>query len=158
MNTLLGGSFTSRLNDNLREQHGYTYGARSSSTAASRRPLPGARPTSRPTGTGAAMTRVPEGARPDPDARHAARRSERARSYAALGYAAEFETTSQLAAALADKIVYDLPDDFFETFVPKALAVDAGGAPEGRAGDVDPERWPSSSWATARRSRRRSRP
>lgn len=28
LNTLLGGSFTSRLNNNLREQHGYTYGAR----------------------------------------------------------------------------------------------------------------------------------
>ncbi|MBI5764057.1 MAG: insulinase family protein [Planctomycetes bacterium] len=30
LNTILGGSFTSRLNQNLREQHGYTYGARSS--------------------------------------------------------------------------------------------------------------------------------
>lgn len=30
LNTLLGGSFTSRLNMNLREVHGYTYGARSS--------------------------------------------------------------------------------------------------------------------------------
>ncbi len=30
LNTLLGGSFTSRLNLNLREEHGYTYGARSS--------------------------------------------------------------------------------------------------------------------------------
>ncbi len=29
LNTLLGGSFTSRLNQNLREAHGYTYGARS---------------------------------------------------------------------------------------------------------------------------------
>ena len=29
LNTLLGGSFTSRLNMNLREEHGYTYGARS---------------------------------------------------------------------------------------------------------------------------------
>ncbi len=29
-NTILGGSFTSRLNKNLREDHGYTYGARSS--------------------------------------------------------------------------------------------------------------------------------
>ncbi len=28
-NTILGGSFTSRLNKNLREDHGYTYGARS---------------------------------------------------------------------------------------------------------------------------------
>ncbi len=29
-NTILGGSFTSRLNQNLREDHGYTYGARAS--------------------------------------------------------------------------------------------------------------------------------
>ena len=29
MNTLLGGSFSSRLNMNLREKHGYTYGASS---------------------------------------------------------------------------------------------------------------------------------
>jgi predicted Zn-dependent peptidase len=28
LNTILGGSFTSRLNQNLREDHGYTYGAR----------------------------------------------------------------------------------------------------------------------------------
>ncbi len=27
LNTILGGSFTSRLNQNLREEHGYTYGA-----------------------------------------------------------------------------------------------------------------------------------
>lgn len=30
LSTILGGSFTSRLNQNLREAHGYTYGARSS--------------------------------------------------------------------------------------------------------------------------------
>src|SRR5438552_8649964 len=29
LNTVLGGSFTSRLNQNLREEHGYTYGASS---------------------------------------------------------------------------------------------------------------------------------
>ncbi len=36
MNTILGGSFTSRLNQNLREQHGYTYGARSGYTMSPR--------------------------------------------------------------------------------------------------------------------------
>ena len=29
LNTVLGGSFTSRLNQNLREEHGYAYGASS---------------------------------------------------------------------------------------------------------------------------------
>ena len=53
MNTLLGGSFTSRLNDNLREQHGYTYGARSAlrrtaPPAGSSSPSPTCRPTRRP--------------------------------------------------------------------------------------------------------------
>jgi predicted Zn-dependent peptidase len=33
VNVALGGSFTSRLNQNLREDHGYTYGARSSVSA-----------------------------------------------------------------------------------------------------------------------------
>jgi predicted Zn-dependent peptidase len=34
LTTILGGSFTSRLNQNLREKNGYTYGARSSFTMA----------------------------------------------------------------------------------------------------------------------------
>ncbi|MCY2956336.1 MAG: pitrilysin family protein [Planctomycetota bacterium] len=34
LNTLLGGSFTSRLNQNLREKNGFTYGARSSYSLA----------------------------------------------------------------------------------------------------------------------------
>ena len=39
LNTILGGSFTSRLNMNLREKHGYTYGA-SSAFDMRRRPGP----------------------------------------------------------------------------------------------------------------------
>ncbi|NIP80074.1 MAG: hypothetical protein GWM90_12980, partial [Gemmatimonadetes bacterium] len=39
MNTILGGAFTSRLNMNLRERHGFTYGARSA-FAFRRRPGP----------------------------------------------------------------------------------------------------------------------
>ena len=35
INTALGGSFTSRLNQNLREDHGWTYGAASAFTEAS---------------------------------------------------------------------------------------------------------------------------
>ena len=49
LNTVLGGSFTSRLNQNLREEHGYSYGASSSSTCGCRQdrssPPPACRPT-----------------------------------------------------------------------------------------------------------------
>ena len=39
LNTVLGGSFSSRLNNNLREQHGYTYGAGRASTCGSAGPF-----------------------------------------------------------------------------------------------------------------------
>ena len=50
LNTILGGSFTSRLNNNLREEHGYTYGAGSVVRHARRAPARSTpRPACRPT-------------------------------------------------------------------------------------------------------------
>ena len=50
LNTILGGSFTSRLNQNLREKNGYSYGASSSfDMRLSAGPVPGRRPACRPT-------------------------------------------------------------------------------------------------------------
>ena len=53
MNTILGGSFTSRLNMNLREEHGYAYGASSRFDMRLERrrrstPRPACRPTRPP--------------------------------------------------------------------------------------------------------------
>jgi zinc protease len=126
MNTLLGGSFTSRLNDNLREQHGYAYGAGSAfgyrlaggtfQAAADVQTQSTAEALSellKELGRIATPAQAPE--------------LERARNYLALGYAEEFETNAQVASKLAEQIVYGLPPDFYTTFVPRALAV---GAPE----------------------------
>jgi predicted Zn-dependent peptidase len=137
MNTLLGGSFTSRLNDNLREQHGYTYGARS---AFARRLTAGlflAAADVQTDKTAPAvtefvkeLTRIRTPATPE--------EAERARSYAALNYAAEFETTQQVARHMVEKVVYGLPDGFFEQFVPEALAVDAAAIQKAAEAEVDP--------------------
>src|SRR4029453_18573976 len=62
---------------------------------------------------------------------------ERARNYAALGYAGDFETTGQLAQRMVDTVVYGLPDGFYEGFVPKALAVDAGALQQAARGAID---------------------
>lgn len=139
MNTLLGGSFTSRLNDNLREQHGYAYGAGS----RFRRNLGVGQffvATDVQTDkTGPALgevfkelERILLPASPE--------EVERARNYAALGYASDFETTSQLAQRMVDKLVYGLPDGFYEAFVPQALATDAAALQKAARGAIDPKR------------------
>jgi predicted Zn-dependent peptidase len=139
MNTLLGGSFTSRLNDNLREQHGYAYGAASRLQRFRTGGLFLASSDVQTDKTAPAVTeflkeleRIRTPAAPEEVAR--------ARNYAALGYAGDFETTGQVARRVAEKVIYDLPDGFFEEFVPKALAVDASSLQRSARGVVDPVR------------------
>ncbi|HVQ26322.1 MAG TPA: pitrilysin family protein [Planctomycetota bacterium] len=136
MNTLLGGSFTSRLNDNLREQHGYAYGARS----GFRRNLTGGlfqvatdvQTDKSGPAVGEVFKELERILTPA-----AADEVERARNYAALGYAGDFETTGQLAQRMVDAVVYGLPDGFYEGFVPKALAVDAAALQQAARGAID---------------------
>jgi len=137
MNTLLGGSFTSRLNDNLREKHGYTYGARSGFARYRTGGLFVAMADVQTDKTAPALTefmnelaRIRTPATPE--------EAERARSYAALRYPEQFETTEQVARHVVEKVVYDLPDGFFEQFVPKALAVDAAAIQKAADAEVDP--------------------
>ncbi len=139
MNTLLGGSFTSRLNDNLREQHGYAYGAASRVQRYLSGGLFVALSDVQTDKTAPAvnefvkeLARIRTPATPE--------EAERARSYAALGYAGDFETTTQVARRMADRVVYGLPDGFFEEFVPKALAVDVASLQAAARILVDPER------------------
>jgi zinc protease len=139
MNTLLGGSFTSRLNDNLREQHGYAYGAGS----RFRRNLTGGlflvASDVQTDKTAPAVSEVlKELERILVPASPA--EVERARSYAALGYAGDFETSGQLAQRMVDKVVYGLPDGFYEAFVPQALATDVPGLQKAARAAIDPKR------------------
>jgi predicted Zn-dependent peptidase len=139
MNTLLGGSFTSRLNDNLREQHGYSYGAASRLLRYRTGGLFVAFSDVQTDKTAPAVTEfVKELARIRTPA--TAEEVERARNYAALGYASDFETTTQMARRVADRVVYDLPEGFFEEFVPKALATDGAGLAAAARSAVDPVR------------------
>jgi predicted Zn-dependent peptidase len=139
MNTLLGGSFTSRLNDNLREQHGYAYGAASRFRRNRVGGLFLVATDVQTDKTGPALgevfkelDRILLPAAPE--------EVERARNYAALGYASDFETTSQLAQRMVDKLVYGLPDGFYEAFVPQALATDVAGLQKAARAAIDPKR------------------
>jgi predicted Zn-dependent peptidase len=124
LNTILGGSFTSRLNQNLRERHGFTYGATS---------VFDMRTSAGPFyATAAVQTDKTAGALREFFVELEAIRKtvpreelEKAKNYVALGFPAEFETTRDLARKLEELIVYSLPDDTFETFVGAVTAVTA---------------------------------
>jgi predicted Zn-dependent peptidase len=124
MNTILGGSFTSRLNQNLREQHGYAYGAGS---RFDMRRSPG--PFSASAGVQIDKTvealheffKELDGMRtPVP-----AGELDRAKNLEALGFPGTFETTSGMAGNLAELVIYNLPESFFNEYVPRVQAITA---------------------------------
>ena len=124
LNTLLGESFTSRLNNNLREQHGYTYGASSTfDMRASAGPFYAAAGVQTDK-TAEALTEffneLNGVLKPIP-----AEELTRAKNYIALRYPGGFETTGDISRRLEDALVYHLPDDYFSTYVQKIQAVTA---------------------------------
>jgi zinc protease len=122
LNTILGGSFTSRLNSNLREQHGYAYGA-SSGFSFWNMPSPFTASSSVQTDvTGPALKEffieLEKIRQPVPQDELT-----RGKNYNALGYAGRFETNSDLAGTLGAQILYQLPDGYYNGYVGKVLAV-----------------------------------
>jgi predicted Zn-dependent peptidase len=139
LNTLLGGSFSSRLNQNLREDHGYTYGA-SSDFDMRRAAGPFSAGASVQTDkTAEAVTeffRELNGVRVPIPADELAK----AKNYVALSFPGEFATSADLAGMLATLIVYDLPDDYYATYVDRVLAVTPADIERAARQHIHPDR------------------
>jgi predicted Zn-dependent peptidase len=122
LNTILGGSFTSRLNQNLREEHGYAYGARSifdmRRVAGTFFAAAGVQTDKTGESVREFFNELTGILKPIPVDEVA-----KGRNYLALGYARDFETTRDIAGQLAQMYIYDLPGDFFDTYVEKIQAV-----------------------------------
>jgi zinc protease len=56
------------------------------------------------------------------------------------GYARNFETAEQVARAAAQLAIHDLPDDYYDTFVPRVLAVDEDAATAAARRHLFPDR------------------
>jgi zinc protease len=140
VNTVLGGSFTSRLNQNLREEHGYTYGA---SAFFDMRLAAGPFTA----GAGVQSDKTVESLQEFFKELAAIRQPipadelARARNYLALGFPAEFETTGGMAGHLAQLVIYDLPESFFADYVPKIEAVTVADAQRVAAQYIQPDRF-----------------
>ncbi len=127
MNSVLGGLFSSRINLNLREEHGYTYGA--SSYFDWRR---GSGPFVISTAvqsevTGAAITetiseieRMQQEEIPEDELTLAT-------SYLDGVFPIRYETTSSIASALANMVTFGLPEDYYDTYRGKIRSVTTAG-------------------------------
>ena len=140
LNTVLGGAFTSRLNMNLREEHGYAYGAGSAfEMRAAAGPFFAAAGVQTDK-TAEALTEFFKelaGIRqPIP-----AHELEKAKNYLALSFPGNFETTAAVAASLAQLFVYSLPEDYYSTFTRDVRAVTAEDVQRAAARHIQPERF-----------------
>jgi zinc protease len=114
LNTLLGGAFTSRLNMNLRERHGFTYGA---SSGFHQRRRPGAFLIATAVATEVTARAVQEALREVAGLREAPPSEDElaaARDYLVGVLPLELQTTEQLASRVAEQFVHGLPADFLQ--------------------------------------------
>jgi zinc protease len=122
MNLALGGQFSSRLNLNLREKNGYTYGIHSrfnyfkeagyfevstsvdveNTTNALREIY-------------SEISKIKDGITKD--------ELEFSKSSLMKRYPANFENYRQIAGNISSKIIHNLPDDYFETYVNRVNSV-----------------------------------
>jgi zinc protease len=141
MNAVLGGQFVSRVNLKLREEKGYTYGARTSFEW--RR---GISPFTLQTSVHTASTAdaiadslaeigAVRGTRPPTDQEMLLAKASLTR-----GYPRGFETAQQVARSVAVLSLYGLPDSYFEEFVPKINAVTSADVIEAARRYLDPAR------------------
>jgi predicted Zn-dependent peptidase len=141
LNLVLGGQFVSRINLNLRERKGYTYGAR---TAFDFRRSAGPFVLHASVQSNATADAVREvfvefsairGERPV-----TSDELELGRAPLTRGYARGFETAEQVARAIAQIELYDLPQNYFTEFVPKVLSLTPEDLTRAAATHIDPDR------------------
>ena len=137
LNTILGGSFTSRLNQNLRERNGYSYGARS---VFEFRPVAGpfiAYADVQTDVTAPALTEffneLTGIAAPVP-----ADELAKARDNLALSFPEPFATVRGTAAMIGDLWLSDLPADTYARYAASVRAVTAEDVARAAAAHIDP--------------------
>jgi zinc protease len=141
LNLVLGGQFVSRINTNLRERKGYTYGARTSFEF--RR---GAGPFVLHASVQSESTA--DAVRESLGELRAIRRDrpvtpdelELGRATLTRGYPRNFETAEQIGRAIAQLALYDLPDDYFTEFVPKVLSLTPDDLTRAAVAHIHPDR------------------
>ena len=140
VNTLLGGLFSSRINLNLREDKGYTYGA--FSTFAFRQEagpfFVGA--GVRTDATAPAVTEIYNEIKKMKDVEVTMDELTLGKDSLVRSMPGRFETTSQAAASFATLFVYDLGLDYYSKYIERVVGIDAAVAHAAARKHLQPER------------------
>ena len=141
LNAVLGGQFVSRVNLKLREEKGYTYGARTGFDWRRGVSPFGLQASVHTAATADAVRdslnelQAIRGGRPATEAEMSL-----AKATLTRGYPRNFETAQQVTRSVAQLVLYGLPDTYFEEFVPKVNAVDASEVTRVAQRHLDPSR------------------
>jgi len=123
LNQVLGAQFSSRLMQNLREDKGYTYGARSSfSTRRNGGPFT-ARASVKTSVTDSSVIEFLYELRRIRETPVSEEELERAKNGLVLSLPSSFETPSQIALILGNLVLNGLPDEYYNSFSEKVGAV-----------------------------------
>ena len=141
LNMILGGQFVSRINMKLRQEKGLTYGARTAFDFRRGRGPFILQTSVQSDGTAEAI-------RASLEEIHAIRTDrppkteevEIAKAALTRGYPRNFETAEQIARAIAQLVLYALPDDYFDGFAANVGAVTVDRARQVAALHLDPDR------------------
>ena len=123
MNAVLGGLFSSRINLNLREQHGYTYGA---SSYFDWRKQSGPFVISTAVQSEVTAAAISETLKEIESMREKEIGNDEltlATSYLEGVFPIRYETTSAIAGALANLVTFGLPENYFDTYRSNVAAV-----------------------------------
>ncbi len=124
-NTILGGLFSSRINLNLREAHGYTYGA-FSALSESRGQGPFLIGTSvRTDVTGASIDEILKEVKSMTDKPVTDDELKMAKESTIRTLPAQFQTTGGTAGTIATLYLYDLPPDYYQTLPGRISGISA---------------------------------
>ena len=140
LNAALGGMFSSRLNDKLRETKGYTYGI-SSWFRFDRTPGPFVIAGSvRRDATGASVREIFSEVNAMRDAPLPAAELDTARDAQVLSLPGAFETNADIGASMADIFIYGLPLDYYARLPAQLSAVTAAQVQAAARKYLAPER------------------
>jgi zinc protease len=129
VNEVFGGSFSSRINMNLREDKHWSYGVGARVLATrGQSPYYSSSPVQTDKTKEALVELIKEYANITGDKPIAADELKNAQTNNTLGLPGEFETVAQLAGAYSTILTYNLPEDYYNTYTQKALSLTPAAA------------------------------